>query len=139
MRGRKSGRLYSTPVNLLETGGRKFLIAPRGRTQWVRNVEVTGEIMLKKDNSIQKFRTLAIPEAERPVLLKPYVQRFTASVQWYFSVAAGSSPEAFRSHAVRVDVRWIRDRYRTGDILSGGCDHLNTNSLACGPLSSSVV
>ena len=38
VRGRKSGRTYSTPVNLLELGGKQYLVAPRGYTQWVRNV-----------------------------------------------------------------------------------------------------
>jgi deazaflavin-dependent oxidoreductase (nitroreductase family) len=104
VRGRKSGRLYSTPVNLLESDGKKFLIAPRGRTQWVRNVEATGEIILKKGRSIQKFRALAIPEAERPALLKLYVERFTTTVQRYFPVAAGEPAEAFRGIAANYPV-----------------------------------
>ncbi len=37
VRGRSSGRVYAAPVNVLELGGRRFLVAPRGRTQWVRN------------------------------------------------------------------------------------------------------
>ncbi len=104
VRGRKSGRLYSTPINLLETGSRKFLIAPRGRTQWVRNVEVAGEVMLKKGNRLQRFRALAIPEAQRPVLLKLYVERFTTTVQRYFPVAAGSPREDFRLIAANYPV-----------------------------------
>ena len=39
VRGRKSGRTYSTPIDLLELNGKRFLVAPRGRTQWVRNAE----------------------------------------------------------------------------------------------------
>ena len=39
VRGRKSGKLYSTPIDLLELNGKRFLVAPRGRTQWVRNAE----------------------------------------------------------------------------------------------------
>jgi len=104
VRGRKSGRLYSTPINLLETGGKKFLIAPRGRTQWVRNVQATGEIVLKKGNSIQNFRAVAVPEAERPALLKLYVESFTTTVQRYFPVAASSPPEDFRPIAANYPV-----------------------------------
>ena len=48
VRGRKSGKLYSTPINLLELGGKRFLVAPRGRTQWVRNAEAAGEVTLKE-------------------------------------------------------------------------------------------
>jgi len=46
VRGRKSGRIYSTPVDLLEIEGRQFLVAPRGQTQWVRNAEAAGEVRL---------------------------------------------------------------------------------------------
>src|SRR5579863_3127036 len=48
VRGRKSGNLYSTPINLLELKGKRFLVAPRGRTQWVRNAEAAGEITLRR-------------------------------------------------------------------------------------------
>lgn len=51
VRGRKSGKLYSTPINLLERDGKRFLVAPRGRTQWVRNAEAAGEVTLKKGSS----------------------------------------------------------------------------------------
>jgi hypothetical protein len=36
VKGRKSGKIYSTPIDLLELDGKRFLVAPRGRTQWVR-------------------------------------------------------------------------------------------------------
>jgi hypothetical protein len=48
VRGRKTGRIYATPVDVLDLGGRRFLVAPRGQTQWVRNAEVAGEVTLKK-------------------------------------------------------------------------------------------
>lgn len=46
--GRKSGKIYATPVDLLELDGKRFLVAPRGLTQWVRNAEAAGEVTLKK-------------------------------------------------------------------------------------------
>jgi len=49
VRGRKSGRVYSTPVNLLQVASKSYLIAPRGNTQWVRNAEASGEILLKEE------------------------------------------------------------------------------------------
>ena len=48
VRGRKTGRVYAAPVNLLEMAGRRFLVAPRGRTQWVRNAEAAGEVVLER-------------------------------------------------------------------------------------------
>lgn len=95
VRGRKSGKPYSTPVDLLELGGRRYLVAPRGRTQWVRNAEAAGEISLKKGSWRRAYRLRAIPDAEKPPILKAYLDNFRREVQRYFPVAAGSPAEAF--------------------------------------------
>src|ERR1700742_4111621 len=75
VRGRKSGKLYSSPINLLEVGEKRFLVAPRGRTQWVRNVEAAGEITLKKGSYRQTFPLRPVPDHEKPELLKAYLDR----------------------------------------------------------------
>jgi len=95
VRGRKSGKLYSTPINLLEWKGKRFLVAPRGRTQWVRNAEAAGEVTLKKGRTRLTFRLQPIAEGEKPEILKAYLDNFKREVQHYFSVAAGSPAEAF--------------------------------------------
>jgi deazaflavin-dependent oxidoreductase (nitroreductase family) len=95
VRGRKSGKLYSTPINLLDRDGKRFLVAPRGRTQWVRNAEAAGEITLKKGSARLRFRLRALADAEKPEILKAYLDSFKSEVQRYFPVAAGSPPEAF--------------------------------------------
>lgn len=84
VRGRKSGKRYSLPVDLLVEGGKQYLVAPRGHTHWVRNAEVAGEIRLR-----------ALSEAERPPILKAYLDRFRREVQRFFPVPAGSPVEAF--------------------------------------------
>src|SRR5580698_10933687 len=63
VRGRKSGKLYSTPIDLLELNGKRFLVAPRGQTQWVRNAEAGGEVTLKKGKTRLKFHLRTIPDA----------------------------------------------------------------------------
>jgi len=95
VRGRKSGKLYSTPINLLELKGKRFLVAPRGRTQWVRNAEAAGEVTLKKGSTRLKFRLRPLAEAEKADILKAYLDSFKREVQSYFPVAAGSPAEAF--------------------------------------------
>jgi deazaflavin-dependent oxidoreductase (nitroreductase family) len=95
VRGRKSGKLYSTPIDLLEYMGKRYLVAPRGRTQWVRNAEAAGEVTLKRGSSRQKFRLRPLSGAEKPEILKAYLDAFKREVQRYFPVAAGSPPEAF--------------------------------------------
>jgi deazaflavin-dependent oxidoreductase (nitroreductase family) len=99
VRGRKSGNIYSTPINLLELNGKRFLVAPRGRTQWVRNAEAAGEITLKRGQSKQLFRLRPLGEDEKPEVLKAYLDSFKREVQRYFPVPAGSPPEAFRTLA----------------------------------------
>jgi deazaflavin-dependent oxidoreductase (nitroreductase family) len=95
VRGRKSGKLFSTPIDMLELGGKRFLVAPRGRTQWVRNAEAAGEVTLKKGRTQRKFRLRPIPDADKPEILKAYLDSFKREVQTYFPVPAGSPVEAF--------------------------------------------
>lgn len=95
VRGRKSGKLYRTPVDLLRLNGKQYLVAPRGQTQWVRNAEAAGEITLRRGSARQQFCLRAIPDAEKPPILKAYLDSFKTEVQRYFTVPAGSPPEAF--------------------------------------------
>ena len=96
VRGRKSGKIYSTPIDLLELGGKRYLVAPRGHTQWVRNAEAAGEVTLKKGSKREKFGLHALSDQQKPVILKAYLDQFRREVQRYFPVAAGSPVEAFR-------------------------------------------
>jgi deazaflavin-dependent oxidoreductase (nitroreductase family) len=104
VRGRKSGKLYSLPVDLLREGGRQYLVAPRGYTHWVRNAEVAGEVHLRKGCQVRKFHLRALSAAERPPILKAYLDQFRREVQRFFSVSAGSPIEAFIPLAHRYPV-----------------------------------
>ena len=95
VRGRKSGKLFSTPVDLLELQGKRYLVAPRGRTQWVRNAEAAGEITLKRGRTSQKFHLRPIQDGEKLQILKAYLDNFKREVQRYFPIPAGSPPEQF--------------------------------------------
>src|SRR5713226_6637213 len=99
VRGRKSGKIYSTPIDLLELGGKRFLVAPRGHTQWVRNAEAAGEVTLKKGKSRQRFGLRALTDQEKPEILKAYLDQFKREVQGFFPVPAGSPVDAFRELA----------------------------------------
>jgi deazaflavin-dependent oxidoreductase (nitroreductase family) len=99
VRGRKSGKIFSTPVNLMEVNGKQILVAPRGRTQWVRNAEAAGEIVLKRGSFQRNFGLRVISDADKPELLKIYLNRYGSAVQKFFPVAKGSPVEAFRGVA----------------------------------------
>jgi deazaflavin-dependent oxidoreductase (nitroreductase family) len=96
VRGRKSGKIYSTPIDLLVLNGTKFLVAPRGRAQWVRNAEAAGEVVLKKGKLRQTYKLRALSDQEKPAVLKAYLDQFKREVQGYFPVPAGSGVEAFQ-------------------------------------------
>jgi len=104
VRGRNTGRLYSTPIDLLELNGKRFLVAPRGRTQWVRNAEAGGEIVLKKGCKRRRFRIRIVANGEKPEILKAYLDRFKLTVQRYFPIQAGSEPSVFAEIADRYPV-----------------------------------
>ncbi len=104
VRGRKSGRTYSTPIDLLELNGKRYLVAPRGRTQWVRNAEAAGEVTLKKGRTRQRFRLRALADSKKPEVLKAYLDTFRREVQQYFPVKAEAPAEAFRAVAEQYPV-----------------------------------
>ena len=104
VRGRKSGQVRATPVDLLSHGGRLYLVAPRGATEWVRNAEASGEATLRRGRRRLAYRVRALSPGERPALLAAYLDRFRREVQRYFPVAAGSPPEAFAPLAARYPV-----------------------------------
>src|SRR5262245_23145453 len=101
VRGRKSGKVYVLPVDLLTEGARQYLVAPHGSTQWVRNAEVAGVVRLRKGRQVQEFRLRALSAAERPPILKAYLDRFRREVQRSFPVPAGAPVEAFAPLAHR--------------------------------------
>jgi deazaflavin-dependent oxidoreductase (nitroreductase family) len=89
VKGRKSGKIFSTAVNVLEINGKQFLVAPRGRTQWVLNAEAAGEVTLKRGNR-RKFRVRQLDEPEKPQVLKAYLTNYKSAVRKFFPI----SPEA---------------------------------------------
>lgn len=110
VRGRTSGKLYSNPVDLLEVNGKRYLVAPRGNAQWVRNARAAGEIALKRGSFHQTFRVVPIVDGEKPPLLKAYLESFKAEVQRYFPIAAGSDIEAFADIAGDYPVFELKPR-----------------------------
>jgi deazaflavin-dependent oxidoreductase (nitroreductase family) len=104
VRGRTTGRIHATPVNVLELGGKRWLVAGRGRTQWVRNAEAAGEVVLRKGRRRQRVRVRPVADADKPAILSAYLDRYATTVQRYFPVRAGSAPAELAPHAARYPV-----------------------------------
>jgi deazaflavin-dependent oxidoreductase (nitroreductase family) len=110
VRGRRSGRVYTTPVYILPHRGRRFLVAPRGETQWVRNARAAGEVALTRGGRREVCRLRAVADADKGELLKAYLDRFRRSVQRFFPVPAGSAAAALAP---------LAGRYPVFELLSG--------------------
>jgi deazaflavin-dependent oxidoreductase (nitroreductase family) len=104
VQGRKTGRIYSTPVNVLDYEGKRFLVAPRGETQWVRNAIASGHVWLKRGRSREQFSLRILENRDKPILLSEYLNRYKTTVQRYFPVHAGSPVEAFSNVAANYPV-----------------------------------
>ena len=105
VRGRTSGEIRENPVNLLSFEGGRYLVAPRGVTQWVRNIRVAGEGALKLGRRIERFRAVEIPDDEKPPILRAYLRRWKAEVGIFFDgVGPTASDEQLRAIAVKHPV-----------------------------------
>jgi deazaflavin-dependent oxidoreductase (nitroreductase family) len=94
-RGRRTGELHRTPVNLLEFEGRQYLVAPRGEAQWVRNVRADdGRLTLILGRRRDERTAEEIPDAEKTPILRAYLRRWKMEVGVFFGgVSADSSDE----------------------------------------------
>ncbi|HZO08589.1 MAG TPA: nitroreductase/quinone reductase family protein [Myxococcota bacterium] len=95
VRGRRSGTTYSLPVDLLIQAEALFLVAPRGRAQWVRNAEAQREVTLRRGKQRIRYRLRTLSDSEKPPILKAYLDRFRREVQRFFPIRAGSPVEEF--------------------------------------------
>ena len=93
VRGRKSGELHSHPVNLLTFEGVRYLVAPRGLTQWVRNIRVSGGGELVLGNKVEHFNAVEIPDEAKMPILRAYLRRWKAEVGIFFQGVSADSPE----------------------------------------------
>jgi deazaflavin-dependent oxidoreductase (nitroreductase family) len=84
VRGRSSGEWRTTPVNLLTVDGVRYLVAPRGVTQWVRNLRVAGNGELHVGRRVEKFAATELPDEEKPVVLRAYLKRWGWEVGRFF-------------------------------------------------------
>jgi deazaflavin-dependent oxidoreductase (nitroreductase family) len=105
-RGRKSGELHHTPVNLLTIDGTQYLVAARGETQWVRNVRnAGGHLVLILGRKRQLATATEVPEADRIPLLREYLRRWKFEVGMFFQgVGPDSTDEEFAAIAGRHPV-----------------------------------
>jgi len=104
VRGRRSGRTISLPVDPLDLDGQRYLVCARGNSNWVRNARAAGEVVLVRALVRRRYTVRELPTDMRPPILKAYLNRFAAEVQRFFPVPKGSAVEAFTDLAPRYPV-----------------------------------
>lgn len=94
VRGRTSGEWRTTPVNLLTVDGERYLVAPRGVTQWVRNVRAAGGGELRVGRKVEPFTVVELADDEKPAILRPYLKRWKFEVGVFFDGVDASASDA---------------------------------------------
>jgi deazaflavin-dependent oxidoreductase (nitroreductase family) len=92
VRGRKSGEPHQVPVNLLTVDGTRYLVAPRGHTQWVRNLRVAGEGRLLLGRRHERFAASEIADTDKEPILRSYLKRWKWEVGVFFGGVDAYSP-----------------------------------------------
>jgi len=94
VRGRSSGQWRSTPVNLLTHDGRRYLVAPRGETQWVRNLRAAGGGELRVGRKAEEFTATEIADEQKPEILRAYLRRWKFEVGVFFGGVGPDAPDS---------------------------------------------
>jgi deazaflavin-dependent oxidoreductase (nitroreductase family) len=101
--GRKSGQPHTVPVTLVEQDNQRWLVAPYGVVQWVRNIRVAGTATLTCGRHSEVISVTELEAREAAPVLKQYLLQVRV-VRPYFDVTKDAPLEAFESEAPRHPV-----------------------------------
>jgi deazaflavin-dependent oxidoreductase (nitroreductase family) len=94
VKGRKSGEWRETPVNLLTLQDIEYLVAPRGHTQWVKNLRASGECRLSVGKRAQTYAATELSDDEKPAVLRAYLKKWKFEVGAFFGGVGPDAPDA---------------------------------------------
>jgi deazaflavin-dependent oxidoreductase (nitroreductase family) len=93
VQGRKSGEWRTTPVNPLDLDGQRYLVSPRGTTQWVRNIRVSGHGRLVGRGS-EDVSVTEVSDDQKPAILRAYLVKWKWEVGAFFEGVGPDSSDA---------------------------------------------
>jgi deazaflavin-dependent oxidoreductase (nitroreductase family) len=93
VRGRTSGEWRTNPVNPLTLDGTRYLVAPRGNTQWVRNLRPIGTGELRIGRKVEPFTATELSDDEKPAILRAYLKKWKFEVGVFFDGVDAKAPE----------------------------------------------
>jgi deazaflavin-dependent oxidoreductase (nitroreductase family) len=103
VRGRRTGRLHSTPVTLVEEGGQRWLVAPYGKVGWVRNARAAGQVTLSRGRHAETLATHEVSGEQRGRVLKTYATRVPVT-RPFFDARPDAPVDAFVAEGHRHPV-----------------------------------
>ena len=93
VRGRTSGEWRRTPVNPLDFDGQRYIVAPRGETQWVRNLRASGEGRLRRGSRVEEFTATELADEDKVPLLRAYLKKWKWEVGAFFQGVGADAPD----------------------------------------------
>jgi deazaflavin-dependent oxidoreductase (nitroreductase family) len=112
VKGRKSGEWRTTPVNLLTIGEQRYLVAPRGETEWVKNMRVAGGGELRVGKRVEPFTVRELTGDAKPPVLRAYLKRWKMEVGVFFD---GTGPKSTDEELLAIG-----DKHPVFEVLAPG-------------------
>ena len=94
VRGRTTGEWRTVPVNPLPLGGERYLVAPRGRTEWVRNLRVAGTGRLQLGRRFEEFTVTEVDDADKAPIIRAYLHAWAMETKRFFGDLDATSSDA---------------------------------------------
>lgn len=94
VQGRSSGEWRSVPVNPLPLDGHRYLVAPRGTTDWVRNLNAAGTGRLRRGRRIETFDAVAVADDDKLPILRSYLDKWGFEIGKFFEGITVASTDA---------------------------------------------
>jgi len=108
-KGRKSGLPRSIVVNSVEYGGQRYLVSPRGETEWVRNVRADGGRATMRHRGRRPVKLMEVPVEERAPILQAYLKANAMSTKAHFGIEPSAPIEEFQREAAKHPVFRIEE------------------------------
>ena len=106
--GRKTGRLWSTPLSIVKEGGERWLVAPYGDRNWVKNARAAGWVELRRGRRRERLAVEELSPADAVPVLRRYYEQVRVT-RPFFDVRLSSPDEAWLAEAPRHPVFQLRD------------------------------
>jgi deazaflavin-dependent oxidoreductase (nitroreductase family) len=115
--GRKTGQLHSTPVDVIQVGGQRWLVAGYGPSNWVLNTRAHGQVTLSRGSHSETYKVEEVGAEDAIPVLRKYIAAIRVT-RAYFDATPNSSDEVVAAelarHAVFRLIPSTQTRHKNG-------------------------